>query len=218
MSTVQALLEAAYAGSTANDAGKLAKDAELIGVLNRRYQQLWALMAAHNGDAMAVSAALAALAGNPPSAVLPTDTIDILRVQTAAGARVNLIPIAEKDRAWHLAPAVYRQGASLVSRNGAGDPIATDVLTIYHCDAPVALAALATVLDSRFPVRWEQILITELQLYLAAKDEARRPEELKMLANDFDGQMALFNAVYQVTGAAQSPHKAVIAAARQGSR
>jgi hypothetical protein len=179
MSTAQQLIEAAYARSTANDAGKLAGDGELLGHLNRKYQALYAIYASLSGDNAITKTAIVFAGGPPAAAPLPTDIIDIVRVEKADGSRAYLIPASEKDRSWHLAPAMFRQGNSLVSRNQAGDPIAADSYNLFHIDSPATLAALATAIDARFPVRFEDLLVLDLAVYLSVKDEGRNADRIR---------------------------------------
>lgn len=210
MTTVQVLVEGAYSRSTANDPGKLATDGELVSVTNRIYQAYFALAAAAAPERF-VSKTTITLAGSPPAAVLSTDIIDVRRVQNVAGAKVNVIPVEEIDRLWHLAPAVYRQGSSIVSRAATSDPIATDVLTVWQLDAPATLAALADVLDTRFPVRHLELIIVELAMYLSTKDTGRDPAEFAALKAYRDMNLEAF---FRLSGlsmtALQSPHGGVI--------
>lgn len=206
MSSAQQLIEAAYARSTANNPGKLATDGELLPHLNRIYQARYAIMATAAPD-RASTRTTVTLAGSPPSATLPTDSIDIRRVQTAAGTKVNIIPLEELERTWHLAPAVYRQGNSIISRGGAGDPIAAEVLTLFHLDAPAALSALASATDGRYPVRFEQLLVDELALYLDSKDPNRNAAAHEKLRKAFEAGETAFLAVNGLgSSAKQSPH------------
>lgn len=209
MSTVQELIEAAYVRSTANDPGKLAQDAELIGHLNRTYQGYFALMSAALPDANAAETSLTCL-GTPATATLPADVIDLLRVETAAGVKVALIPVVEKDRAWHLAPAMYRVGRSLVSRGLANDPAPGTSLTLFHLDAPAALTARGDTLDDRWPVRFDQLLVVDLALYLATKDEGgRAASEIQNLQAERAFLLAAFTRLtgLSMTGT-ESPHAA----------
>lgn len=192
MSTAQSLIEAGYARSTANDAGKLASDGELLLHLNRKYQSLYAFMAVAAGD-NALAKATLVLAGAPPAAALPVDVIDIKRLEQLLGGKAYLIPADEKDRSWHLAPAFYRQGNSLVSCARSGDLAAGQSVVVYHLDAPAALAALGSVTDPRFPVRYEDILVLDLAIYLSSKDEGRSEKEYKQLKDELSDAMALFN-------------------------
>lgn len=209
MATAQALIEAAYSRSTANDPGKLATDGELLGVLNRVYQLYYALKAVSMPGAHTTSSnvVLAAFIG-----AIPAEAIDIRRAEgtgggVTAGAKVNIIPVEEKDRSWHLAPAMYRQGNSLISRQGAGDPLATDTIKLFYIDAPAALAALATATDARWPSRFDELLIVELAMYLSTKDAKRDPAEFTKLSSY---RLAQVQAFFQLCGlsmtALQSPH------------
>jgi hypothetical protein len=211
MTTMQDIVEGAYSRSTANDPGKLATDGELVGVGNRLYQLIYAIGAAAAPGSFTSRVALAALAGAPASAALSTDVIDVRRVQTGAGAKVNVIPVEEIDRSWHLAPAMYRQGNSLISRGNAGDPIAGDVLTVFQLDAPAPLTGLVSVLDPRFPVRYVELIIVELAMYLSTKDEGRDASEFQKLKVYRDLQWETF---FRLSGlsltALQSPHGGAI--------
>lgn len=143
MATAQDIIESAYARSSSNDAGKLAVDGEMLAHLNRKYQHYFALFVARGGD-VGVTKSAVALAGAPATGALPADMVDLIRIETTAGAKVNLIPVTEKARSWHLAPAVYRLGNSLVSRGNAGDPAAGETINVYLKDATTAFTPLGT--------------------------------------------------------------------------
>jgi hypothetical protein len=182
MATAQDFIEAALVRSSANDPGKLATDGELLNHCSRLVARLFSLFARARPDKAQSTTALV-LAGNPASLALPQDLIDLRRVEKADGTKVHLIPATEKERTWHIAPSVYQVGNTLYSRAKAGDPVATDVLTLYVLDQPVALATLASVIDARFPVRHHQLVIDLLALYLDTKDvgrDASAHEKLKV--------------------------------------
>lgn len=211
MAIAQSIIEAAYSRSTANDPGKLATDGELLGVLDRVFQWLYALRAAAD-PASATSLQSIALAGAPAALTLPTDIIDIRRITlSATGAKVNVIPLEELDRGWHLAPAVYRQGTQIISRGAVGDPAAGASLNIYLLDAPASLVALTTALDVRFPVRFHELLVLILAMYLASKDSGRNAAEFQALKTQYDMSLEMF---FRLSGlsltALQSPHGGVI--------
>ena len=194
MTTAQQLIESAYARSTSNDPGKLAVDLELIQHLNRKYQQVWAIAAVAGGDNMLASTALTFL-GSPPFTALPVDVVDLVRLQTAAGDKVHIIPVDERDRSWHLAPAVHRQGMTLVSRAKTGDPVNGDTLVLYHLDAPATLVALGSAIDARFPVRFENLLELDLAVYLSMKDEGRDAKEYAQLKSELSEAEQVFSAL-----------------------
>lgn len=201
-STAQALIEAGYARSTANDAGKLASDGELLLHVNRKYQSLYAIMALAGGD-NALAKTTLVLAGSPPSVALPADIIDIKRLEQLLGGKAYLVPADEKDRSWHLAPAFYRQGNSLVSLARSGDLAAGQSVVVYHLDSPVALTTLASVTDARFPTRYEDILVLDLAIYLSTKDENRSETEYKQLKDELADAMKMFNALVRGSNTAK---------------
>lgn len=209
--TAQNLIEAAYSRSTANDPGKLATDGELLGVANRIQHTLFALAAAAAPERFMSRVNLTALSGTPAATTLTTDVIDVRRMQNASGGKVNVIPVEEIDRGWHLAPAVYRQGLSLVSRGNAGDPISGDVLTCFQLDAPADLTALNSVVDTRFPTRHIELIVVEMAIYLATKDTGRSASEFQALKDFRDMQLEAF---FRLSGlsmtALQSPHGGII--------
>lgn len=196
--TAQAIIEAGFARSTASDAGKLSVDGEMLAHLNRKFQNLFARYSVTSGDNAAAKSTLT-WAGSPATVALPTDIVDIIKVETGAGARTYEIPIAERDRTNHLAPSFFRLGNSLMSRNaGAGvygaaaDPIAGDVYAIYYKDAPATISALSSTLDARFPVRFEMLLIIDLALYFSVKDEGRQPGPMQAIRDELSREEASF--------------------------
>jgi hypothetical protein len=213
MTLSQAIIEAAYSRSTANDPGKLATDGELLSVLDRVFQMLYAVKAVASPEGHTIKSTLALVAS---VATLPTDVIDIRRVQgktgtVAAGAKINIIPVEEIDRGWHLAPRMYRTGLNLTSVGGVGDPGAADSIDAYLLDAPPTLATLATALDPRFPVRFHELLIVELAMYLSTKDADRDAAEFTKLSAYRNMQLEAFLKLCGLSMTAlQSPHGGVI--------
>lgn len=204
MSTAQQLIESAYARSAANDAGKLASDGELLLHLNRKYMSLYAIMAIAGGDNALQSSALV-LGGSPALVGLPGagEIIDIKRAEKTDGTKIYIIPADEKDRTWHLAPAMYRQGNQLISRNKLGDLVAGDSVVLYYLDSPGGLTTLASVTDPRFPIRHEDILVIDLAIYMSTKDEGRSEKEYKALKDELVDAMAMFNALIKGSNTAK---------------
>jgi len=212
MATVQTIYEGAIARSTANDPGKLVTDGEAVGVLDRIFQCLYAIAAMGDPSRFLAKTNLAALSSL--AATLPVDTIEIRRITSVsgsitAGAKIRLIPAEEVDYTTiHLAPAVYRQGASIVSRGGAGDPANGDVLAVTHIDAPTTLSALGTTIDARFPARYHELLVLHLAIYMATKDVgARQSAETQALITERKMYLEMFLQLCNLTPAAlQTPH------------
>jgi len=203
-------VEAAFASSNANDAGKTAEDSEVLGVLDRAYQSLYALAAVANPDTYQSRVNVTLAGGVGP---LPVDVIDIIRVQNSAGGRVNVYPIRDLDRLWTRAPAIFREARTLVSRGDVGDPGPSAVLTTWILDAPETLAALTTPIDPRFAVRWHALPILQLAMYLQTKDEGRDPAEFQKLTSAYTTLLKEFALVNRVSlTALQTPHPGAIAA------
>jgi hypothetical protein len=190
----QSIIEAAFAASTASDSGKLAVDGEMILHLNRKYQSMHAMMGRYQ-RANALAKTTLTFAGSPPSAALPTDIIDVVRVELASdGTRVYIVPVEEKDRTYNLASqsCAFRQGNTLVSVGRAGDPVAGTVWNLFHMDAPATLSALSSTLDPRFPVRFEMVLVLDLAIYLSVKDEGRSPAAFQALKAEYQDEYETF--------------------------
>ena len=192
---VSTWIEAAYNRSAANDPGKLAQDAEVIGHINRVFRRFFALFAKARPDEAASTSSIVVL-GNPASYTIPDDTIAITGLLTAAGAQVHLIPEHERQRLWHMAPSMYRIGATLYSRALGGDPIGGDGLTITLLDPPATLAALTDTIDTRFPTRHHQLCIDALALYLDTKDDGRSTEEHAKLIAEYQTALSTFASEY----------------------
>lgn len=217
--TCQQIFESGLARSTANDAGKLSVDGEMIPHINRKYQSLCARMALAGGDNWTAKTT-GTFASSPPAFTLPTNPIDIVRMETSSGGRTYLVPIRDKDRTWVASPAAYRLGDSIVSLARAGmspaDPVATDTWTVYYKDVPATLTALGTALDSRFPVRFEMALILDVALYMSIKDENRDPTRIAALQKELDTENAMIEAIIAGSDSASSSPHPVQGTASQG--
>jgi len=201
MTTALQIIEAGYSRSTANDPGKLATDDELLGRLDRSYQGLFALAARQRPDEFATQASIVLVAPDSRYDLTP-GTIEVRRLRSASLRTVHLIPAAEIDRLWHVAPCMYRTGNSLYSRGKAGDPVTGDTLTAWLLLPGTSLTTLATVLDATFPTRHVEILVNDLALYLDAKDEDRDPAQFQKLAGDQAMKLAAFAGEYDLDASA----------------
>lgn len=210
--TAQVIVEAGFARATGNDPGKLASDGELLNRLNRVFMSLYALAARQRPEEFAATAQMT-LAGSPAtlafSAASPalTDVIEIRRLYgvsgtVAAGTKIHLVPEVEAFKTWQIAPVMFRRGLSLVSRGQTGDPVAADVIGLTVLDSPTALTALATNIDSRFPVRHHEILVNDIGLYLDGKDEGRDQGQFNRLMSDQKTRMMAFASEYNLSASA----------------
>jgi len=166
--------------------------------LNRRFQNLFARWAVRAGDAALVTTSIS-WAGTPAVATLPTDQIDIVRIETSAGILITIIPTREVSRSWHLAPACIQVGATLRSRGAIAhargyerDPANGDVSSMLHKAAPASITTLNDSLDGRFPVRHELGLVLDLALMLAMKQEGLSPATIQSIREELTREEATF--------------------------
>lgn len=207
MTTVQQLMEAGYLRSTANDAGKIADDPELIPFLNRTYQHYAALLATAAPERWVSVVSGTWQAGPPPFYTLPADVIDIHRIEDGTGNQIHLFPVREKGRAWVVAPACWREGPNLKSRAQTGDPSPGDAVTLWVLDAPATLAAAGSSLDPRWPVRHDELLVLDVAIYLSVKDEGRPVEEYnELIAERKLARQAFYALNGIVHTATETPH------------
>lgn len=203
MTTASDILSAAYNRSSASDPGKLANDTEMLAHANRLYQRLWALYGGARPEE-ASSVVTLTLGGSPPSVAVPSDAVAIVRLWDDDGVDVALRPKSDANRAWNLAPAMYRIGNSIYSFNRADDPLAAEDLEAQIIPSPTALTTLATAIDARFPPRAQQILIDLLAVYLSVKDDGRDQNEHAKLLSDVRVSAAAFAAEYDLAPSAVS--------------
>lgn len=201
--TVLSIIEDGYAGSTANEAGDLAGDTELIRHLDRVYQAAWALAAPANPSKYGERVTLTCVAS---VATLPTDVLDI-RIVRAGGVKVNIAPVEELHRANHLPPVMFREGNTLVSRGLPGDPGPTQVLSVAILPAPTTLTTLGQLLDTRWPESHNELLVAAVRLYLAMKDEGRSAADRQMTQQLYNAAVTQFLRISGLSlTALETPH------------
>jgi hypothetical protein len=179
--TVDELIEAAYAKSTKNKAGTIATDAvELLGVANRALRKYFSRIARANpvliGDIETVSFAAGGWAR-------PADKQSILRLEiNGTGEEVHVVPFDDRQAEEEL-PSVYRLGRTYYSAGNANDPTSGDI--DFWCAAfPSQASATTQTIDSLWPEEFNECLIHEVAIYLATKDG--RADELTGLMAERD--------------------------------
>lgn len=209
MTTARQIIEAGWRRSTANDPGVLAVDLETIAHLDRKFQTYFARWALKAGD-KAQEVTTLAWTGSPAIATLPESPIDIVRIETSTGLEVTMVQTTEIDRSWHLAPVCSQIGNILRSRGAIAfayghqrDPQNADVSTLYFKGQPARIVTLDDVLDIRYPIRHEMLLVLEMALMLAAKDEGRDPAHFQALTAEQAREEAAFAAA---VGEAMTSH------------
>ncbi len=198
---VQVILDAAIAGSLANDGGRsdLASNvSELIAVLDRKLKQVYAHAGMPSdaggmgaGDYFATSASVA-LGASPVA--LPTAAFRHTFVD-ALGRRVTVVTQADlDDDVAEMPPAVLIRQDKVQTAGRAGDPLSTDTLTVWYTPLPGTLTlgthyvGATTVTDptTSFWPSWvgDPFLIAWLERYLAKKAGDRDADELQAINQD----------------------------------
>lgn len=116
----------------------------------------------------------------------------VFRIEkTADGAEVVVVPF--DDRAAEPGkPAVYTFGQVYRSAGNPLDPVVADSLTFFYAKKPVRPATLADTLDPLWNESYNDLLISEVAVYLALKDG--RMDEVESLRADRDRWATLFAA------------------------
>ena len=201
MATVQEIVLAAQGRSSRNRGQQIAADSlELLDVVRRAVRACFAVAARLNplyfGKISTVALADFKWAW-------PADLEAFLRVEHD-GLEAAVVPFDDRQ-AERTRPAIYYFGRSFYPAGNAGDPAAGS-LTYYYARRPVDPANFAAAVDPEFPEAYVQLLIDEVALYLALKDD--RGGEYERLVADRDRWLALFAAhLEHVTGVVETRRK-----------
>ena len=189
--TCKDIIEAAYARSSFNDPDKLATNAELIGVIDRRMKQLYSIVADHNP---LYFGATQTVVGSSGTWARPADAELVFRIETQAGEEVHIVPF--EDRSAEMPPRVYEFGQKYYSVGQSGDPQPTDQLKFYYSKRHPSLdptkppSDAANTLDATWPEQFNDLVVLHVAKYLATKDG--RPEEVALLTQEEQLLMAVF--------------------------
>lgn len=184
--TIQQIINAANATSSANDPGVQATDPELVGVLHRIVGEAYSLAHSENPEFFTKRSADVVYAAGWAR---PADAINVLLVEAGmkgatggleSGTLVHVVPFDDREEA-AFAPRVYRLGRTYLTVGLPGDPVAAgdgDTLRFWYSHKHPAITAVGQELDPSWPEDHNQLLITKLQKYLALKDKARADLEV----------------------------------------
>lgn len=178
--TVQDILNAAYSRSTQNNPGTIATEStELLAVVQRALDGAYAFAARINPTFFADTADVV---GAASVWARPELAESIFLIEEADGTEVVVVPYNDRT-AEELKPSLYEFGQNFFGAGNAADPSATDTLTFYFASRPATLAALDDVLDAMWREQFNELLVTEVAIYLAVKDGAgqARTTELQAL-------------------------------------
>lgn len=164
--TVQAILDGAYAYSAKNRPGTIATDAtELLQVVIRAHRGLYSVAARVNPIFFAESINVVFAAGGW---LRPSLAESIWRIEKPDLTEVVVVPWDDKG-AEPTEPAVYEFGQKFRSAGNTLDPVSGD-LTFYYAKRPTDPANLAANLDALWTDQFNDLLMMEVAIYLAIKD------------------------------------------------
>ncbi len=210
--TAKDIIQAAFAGRTANDPDVLATKIELIGVLSRKLLSLYSHASRLNPWYFVK---VTNVTPDGTKWARPTDATSLLwaygggNAGTGASAvlgggtdpnthRVHIVPF--RDLAAELPPRVYQMGRDFFPTGHASDPSPNangDKLNFVHSFRHAALDltkswdAAENTLHSSWPEHHNDLLVLPLQRYLAIKD-GRQAGELVALDAEYQAQLKVF--------------------------
>jgi len=205
MSTVaQDLVVAAIGRSSKNKGEILANNAsELLALIARLQQAAFSLAATVNYTVFAgfLDVAAQAESGGPEDVgwLVPPDAECVFRIERlhtteggTGGKGDQITEVMFDDRAAEPGkPCVYRLGGIYLPAGNAPDPTGGDI-RFYYSRVPVAPTTIDDTLDAQWPDRFDNLLITQIALYLAKKDG--RTDEVTWLATEETEWKAQFTA------------------------
>lgn len=186
--TVQQIITAGLNRSSKNSPGIIANNtSELVEVVRRALTGLYTYAARVNPTYFADTMDVALTGGAWPR---PETAESIFRIEQADTTEVIVVPFDDR-KADEGMPAVYRFGQKFRSAGNALDPVAGS-LTFFFSKRPAIVTALADVIDSSWNESYNDLLISEVAIYLALKDG--RDDEIADLRTDRDKWAMLFTA------------------------
>lgn len=193
--TVQQLLDAAYAKSTKNRPGTIATEAtELLQTVVRIIRGVYSFAAEVNPVHFSAKSAVIGV-GSVWARPEPAEAI--LRIETAAGAEVAVVPFDDRLAA-DPKPSLYEFAGGFTADPGqTAAPGATDTLTFWFSKRPNDPTPfnLAGVIDPDWQEDYNELLILEIAIYLALKDG--RFDEVEVLKLDRNVWAQRFGAYLQ---------------------
>jgi hypothetical protein len=222
---VTKILQAAIDSSTANDGGAspIANNIpELIGVLDRKVKQVYALVAlpgSRGGSAEGdfFKTTWTVTIGTPSTSLVALPAAPVIAfiqaITDTSGNWVSVVSYRDLlDGLAEFAPAVVILDQKLRSCARFGDPVSGDVLTILGNYLPATLTSLtdyigATAAADPATTSWptqagDPFLVSFLGLYLAMKDGTRDPSEIQHYQTEMQTSASILADLLGVNAAA----------------
>ena len=194
MTLISDIANAALARNRKNQPGIIATDTELLNAFRRIYPVFWTIGARVNPSFFGMSETLEENAESDPTGWLrPADAELIYLIEfTSIPARLTddiedpeiaVVPRNERN-ADPWTPALYEWGQEFFAAGNDFDPAVGDEITIWFSKKPEDHDDIGDELDPLWPTNFDELLVLELALYLAHKDE--RDTEETLLRQDRD--------------------------------
>ncbi len=185
--TVDAILDMAYAKSMQNNPGIIATESvELLGVVQRILDGCFAVAARVNPIMFAEKATVAPVTN---SWARPAVAESIFLVEkNSDGAEVAVVPYDDQG-AESAMPCIYEYGQAFFTAFGLSDPDdTTDSLDFYYARRPDILTATTDTLDAMWPEQFNELIALHVAKYLATKDSGTegRAQELQVLMGEIE--------------------------------
>jgi len=168
--TVENILDGAYGKSTQNQPNTIATEAtELTALVTRLLRGLYSFAAEINPVAFSAQTPVTGVAS---AWARPEDAEAIVRIETAAGVEVVVVPYDDRF-CEEPKPSLYEFGGNFIADAAqTAAPGATDVLTFWYSKRPddPTPAGVAGVLDPDWQEDYNELLMLEVAIFLAMKD------------------------------------------------
>lgn len=186
---VQDIVTGALTRSAKNSPGIIANNAvELVEVVRRAMAGLYSFAARINPTYFAESADVAPVAAGWQR---PEAAESVFRIERTAGAEVVVVPLDDRA-AEQGSPAVFTLGQLYRPAGNPLDPVLPEHLVFYYSKRPTRPALLTDTLDALWNESYNDLLISEVAVYLALKDG--RMDEVEPVRADRDRWAMLFAA------------------------
>lgn len=189
MSTPNDVIIAAYGLSSQNRPGDIAaKATELLDVVTRAGRGLWAFAARINPEFFGTSIRLAS---SGPGWRRPVDAELVWRIELDSTEEVIVVP--RGDLQADLArPSVWYMGQTYRPNGFATSPIFGNFLTFFYSQVFPKPGNIDANFSDLWPTQFDELLVREVGLYLALKDQ--RADEIPGLQVERDRWAQLFAA------------------------
>lgn len=202
--TPNEIITAAFAKNRKNQPGVLASGTEMFSSFLRVYPVMWTIGARVNPGFFG---ARATVPFETDGWARPAEAESVFRIELPNGDLVNVVPMDERD-ADPFVPALYEWGQRFYPAGNPDDPESGN-LVFWYAKKPTLPVTADTELEALWPASFDELLVLELALVLAAKDQ--RADEIALLRGDRDVWLRRFIAhlehatvgVTRSTGAAQ---------------